>query len=118
MSWGNLLNVLGPEQRNELITTATHIDPPTRAPLSAEAAAVEATVAAHQRTVPQNMFASFSIGAKQGAGQLATTPDPLLHWGNVDTGAVVNLVYSGVVAAFPELARYRHPFHHVVQGVG
>lgn len=36
----------------------------------------------------------------------------------MDTGAVVNLVYSGVVAAFPELDRYRHPFHHVVQGVG
>lgn len=64
------------------------------------------------------MFASFSVGPKLGAGQLTTTPDPLLHWGNVDTGAVVNLVYSGVVAAFPDLARYRHPYHHVVQGVG
>lgn len=65
MSWGNLLHVIAPEQRQQLLDAAAQVDaaPPT-SPLTAEAAAVEATVAALQRAVPQNMFASFSLGVK------------------------------------------------------
>ena len=45
-------------------------------------------------------------------------PDPMLHWGNVDTGSMVNIVYSGVLDAFPHLHQYHKKFEHVVKGVG
>lgn len=79
---------------------------------------MEAAVAAHRKSLPQNMFASFSIAIRGEQGTVLTTGTPMLHWGNVDTGAMVNLVYHGVLSAFPELTRYRHEFNHVVQGVG
>ena len=31
---------------------------------------------------------------------------------------MVNIMYSGVLAAFPELEQYRKTFQHVVKGVG
>ena len=40
--------------------------------------------------VPQNMFAPFTFSAVGGVYATAT------HWGNVDTGAMVNVVYLGV----------------------
>lgn len=64
------------------------------------------------------MFASFSVAVRGSQGSIPTCADPLLHWGNVDTGAMVNLVYGGVLDTFPELRRYQQEFHHVVQGVG
>lgn len=107
---------------HESAPTAPPPPPPTHqvmetTPLS-EAAAVEAAVSAHRKNSHQNMFASFSVTAKGEQGTLPTNSAPLLHWGNVDTGAMVNLVYQGVVEAFPVLQRYRHAFHHVVSGVG
>lgn len=48
----------------------------------------------------------------------STTPSPMLHWGHVDTGAMVNLVYSGVLDAFASLQRYKQDFQHTVSGVG
>lgn len=57
---------------------------------------------------------------------LINTPTPLVHtngshvvhWGNVDTGSMVNIIYSGVLHAFPELREFQKPFSHVVKGVG
>ena len=70
---------------------------------SLEAAAVEAAIASNQHTLPQNMFAPFSCGG--GNGQKLGMA-PVVHWGNVDTGAMVNIVYSGVLDTFPGLREY------------
>ena len=64
------------------------------------------------------MFAPFTVGKVAGEGQLEREADPVVHWGNVDTGAMVNIVYSGVVDTHPGLARYKSDFTHVVKGVG
>ena len=80
-----------------------------------EAAAVESAVAAHQKALPQNMFAPFSCGHPNPA---KVSPAPMVHWGNVDTGAMVNLVYAGVLSTFPELHEYLQPYQHTVVGVG
>ena len=46
-------------------------------------------------------------------------PDAALpHWGNVDTGSMVNIIYEEVVQAFPYLQEYHQPFSHSVEGVG
>lgn len=42
----------------------------------------------------------------------------MLHWGNVDSGSMVNIVYSGVLQRHPILFAYHQPFSHTVQGVG
>jgi hypothetical protein len=42
----------------------------------------------------------------------------MVHWGNVDTGSMVNIMYQGVLEAFPELHKFKRDFQHVVQGVG
>ena len=62
------------------------------------------------------MFAPFSVASRASPNRPQAAP--LLHWGNVDTGAMVSLVYSGVLVAFPALREYLQPFSHVVQGVG
>lgn len=36
----------------------------------------------------------------------------------MDTGSMVNLVYQGVLEAFPELQAYHRAFEHAVKGVG
>lgn len=51
-------------------------------------------------------------------GKLTRDPAPTTHWGNVDTGSMVNIMYQGVLAAFPELQRFRKAFVHEVRGVG
>lgn len=40
------------------------------------------------------------------------------HWGNVDSGSMVNICYSGVLTAYPWLRKYSQEFRHVVKGVG
>ena len=50
---------------------------------------------------PDNMFAPFTIITSDSKGTLAHTPDPTIHWANVDTGSMVNIIYHGVVQAFP-----------------
>ena len=64
------------------------------------------------------MFAPFTVGTTDAQGQLERVADPVVHWGNVDTGAMVNIVYSGVVDTHPDLAKYKTDFTHVVKGVG
>ena len=41
------------------------------------------------------MFAPFVIPSDKMVGDVAT-----VHWGNVDTGAMVNVVYLGVTPVF------------------
>ena len=43
------------------------------------------------KNVQPNMFAPFVIPSDKMVGDVAT-----VHWGNVDTGAMVNVVYLGV----------------------
>lgn len=62
--------------------------------------------------VQPNVFAPFSVPASKVA-DLNT-----VHWGNVDTGAMVNVVYMGVVRVFKELQRYIMKFEHELTGVG
>jgi hypothetical protein len=58
------------------------------------------------------MFAPFTIATD-------TNPTaPTVHWGNVDTGSMVNIMYSGMLTHFPELQRYQQAFTHTVKGVG
>ena len=46
------------------------------------------------------MFAPFTVAS----GKVADTPTT--HWGNVDTGAMVNVVYLGVTRVFKDLQKY------------
>ena len=64
------------------------------------------------------MFAPFTIPARDAHGKPLRTGTPTVHWGNVDTGSMVNIMYSGVLSAFPELERYKRAFQHSVKGVG
>lgn len=41
-----------------------------------------------------------------------------VHWGNVDTGAMVNVVYLGVTRVFQSLQAYWEDYNHVLYGVG
>ena len=80
---------------------------------------MQAAVAAHLLgSAPENMFAPFTIVQHNAAGKLVQATRTDVHWGNVDTGAMVNIMYSGVLTAFPALKEYRQEFQHVVQGVG
>ena len=47
------------------------------------------------KNVQPNMFAPFVIPSDKTVGDVAT-----VHWGNVDTGAMVNVVYLGVTRVF------------------
>ncbi len=42
----------------------------------------------------------------------------MMHWGNLDTGSMVNIAYSGVLSTFPHLHQYWEDFQHAVKGVG
>ena len=68
---------------------------------------------------PENMFCPFTVVERNPAtGHLHRATSPMLHWGNVDTGSMVNIVYSGVLRTFPHLHQYLEEFEHVVKGVG
>lgn len=60
-----------------------------------------------QGALPENMFAPFTIPTADKHGKLAKDEEATVHWGNVDTGSMVNIMYSGVLAAFPELEKYK-----------
>jgi hypothetical protein len=59
------------------------------------------------------MFAPFSIPSLDKVGSLVP-----IHWGNVDTGAMVNVVYLGVTRVFKTLQQYWVKYDHVLYGVG
>ena len=59
------------------------------------------------------MFAPFVIPSDATVGDMAP-----VHWGNVDTGAMVNVVYLGVTRVFQYLQKYWVNYKHVLYGVG
>ncbi len=72
---------------------------------------MHAVVTAHMEgALPDNMFAPFTIPPRDTQGELTRSESPTVHWGNVDTGSMVNIMYSGVLAAFPELVPYWREF--------
>ena len=71
--------------------------------------ALNAAMSTNSRPLPHNLFAPISVHHPQ-----ATLP----HWGNVDTGSMVNIIYREVLQAFPYLQEYLQPFEHSVQGIG
>ncbi len=75
----------------------------------AELVAVRATLSVHATTIPQNIFTPFAIHHPSAT---------FTHWGNVDTGSMVNIVYKGVVDRFPFLKYYWKPTQLTVEGVG
>jgi hypothetical protein len=64
------------------------------------------------------MFAPFVVPSTGAGGKLQREAAPIVHWGNVDTGSMVNIMYSGVLAGFPELNKFKQDFRHEVKGVG
>ena len=81
----------------------------TAPPAVTELAAVDSAVTTHlalEGALPENMFAPFTIPATN------TSPNsaPTVHWGNVDTGSMVNILYSGVLQGFPELEQFKKAF--------
>jgi hypothetical protein len=84
-----------------------------------EAAAVDASLTTHAIcAAPENVFCPFTLVTRGPDGQLTRSPSPMLHWGNVDTGSMVNIVYSGVLTRHPSFLAYHQPYHHMVRGVG
>ncbi len=114
ITWGQLLKLLPPPQLEKLLAT---LNPPPlqpeqpAPPALTELVAVHAAVSAHMEgALPENMFAPFTIPPRDAQGKLTRNESPTVHWGNVDTGSMVNIMYSGVLTAFPELAPYRREF--------
>ena len=56
---------------------------------------------------PENMFAPFTVLQQGENGDLTRSQHAPVHWAHVDTGSMVNIVYQGVLDAFPGLERYR-----------
>ena len=84
-----------------------------------EIAAVQAALKNHiDSPAPENMFCPFVVMERDEKGHLTRQLQPMMHWGNVDTGSMVNIVYSGVLRNFPHLHQYHKKFEHVVKGVG
>ncbi len=85
-----------------------------------ELAAVQAAITTHTTSpAPENMFCPFTIVERNTTtGHLHRNDAPMIHWGNVDTGSMVNIAYSGVLRTFPQLHQYWEEFTHVVKGVG
>lgn len=88
--------------------------------MAAELAAVQAAVAAHTYSgkLPENMFVPFTLLERDIEGKLQRCQDPVVHYGNADTGSMVNVMYSGVLSANQELEKYKAEFQHVICGVG
>lgn len=69
-----------------------------------EAAAVKSTLMRHESHPPKNLFSPFFVTGEPTSAPVVT------HWGNVDSGSMVNIVYSSVLEAFPELHKYWEPY--------
>ena len=99
VTWGGLLGTLPHDMVSNLVASARKIN--EQRPLcsweeAGELAAVCSALSSINQ-VPQNMFAPFT------AGQGRVADVSTVHWGNVDTGAMVNVVYLGVTRVFKEL---------------
>ena len=114
MTWGALLGTLPSNVVNNIVAQARRINEQQPMCSLEEAGQLAAVCSAlsSESQVPQNMFAPFTA-AREGVVDDITT-----HWGNVDTGAMVNVVYLGVTKAFTELQAYWVDFNHALTGVG
>lgn len=77
-----------------------------------ETEAVELSLMRHNSQPPKNLFAPFFVTWEPTSTPLVT------HWGNVDSGSMVNIVYSSILEAFPELNKSWEAYQQVVMGVG
>ncbi len=123
VTWGQLLANLPEQQVQQLLTIAKQLEGGSTeqaAEGAVELAAVQAAITTHNNSpAPENMFCPFTVvGRDPRTGQLHRQAAPMMHWGNVDTGSMVNIVYSGVLRTFPHLHQYWEDFEHVVKGVG
>lgn len=120
ISLGQLMANLPRDTLDDLLATVHQLsqkkEPPKTSADATEAAVVQAAVAHSRQASEQNLFAPFHVAEQStsAGAKLGVT----LHWGNVDTGSMVNIIYSGVLSAFPALLQYKHPFTHIVKGVG
>ena len=128
VTWGQLLAILPEGKAYQLVTTARQLGEAKGLTAGQQAAveeavklaAVQAALQTHRDCpAPENMFCPFVvIDRDPDTKKLIRNPEPMLHWGNVDTGSMVNIVYSGVLDTFPHLNQYHKKFEHVVKGVG
>lgn len=114
ISWGGLLGSLPKGTVDYILSEARRLNstlPHCTKEEAQELAQVQSALSTEDRAL-SNLFAPFVVPVER-------TPEmPTVHWGNVDTGAMVNVVYEGVVRVFKELDRYLQPFHHEIIGVG
>lgn len=101
ITWEALLRHLSIDQIEDLVARirACRTLPSTNDHLATEMAFVETTVAKQASATPEslpNRFSPFQIRTPE-------TPPcrDSQHYGNVDTGSMINLAYSGVLTAFP-----------------
>ena len=110
ITWGQLLTHLPQCQLDKLMQAVKPATPAMEDQVpanTAELAAVHAAVTAHlEGNPPENMFAPFTIPPKDSQGKPTKHAAPTVHWGNVDTGSMVNIVYSGVLNTHPGLEEY------------
>lgn len=45
------------------------------------------------------MFVPFTLVSRDSEGKLQRDENPVIHYGNADTGSMVNVMYSGVFNA-------------------
>ncbi len=117
VTWGALLGLLPPHLIDPIISKLRANNQPqstSPTPDTVEAAVLDTAVAHHLSAPPHNIFTPFH------AHEEDHDPNhvPTTHWANVDSGSMVNIVYQGVVDAFPELQCYHQPYTHEVAGVG
>jgi len=86
---------------------------PTCTTEDAETLAFVQTALDTSQSVLPNMFAPFIIPSDHTVSDI-----PVVHWGNVDTGAMVNVVYLGVTRVFQYLQKFWVKYEHVLYGVG
>jgi hypothetical protein len=100
VTWGKKLGSIDDGVMDKLAQQAQRIAEQTPACTTEDAkvlAYVQSALDTSQNVQP-NMFAPFVIPSDATVGDMAT-----VHWGNVDTGAMVNVVYLGVTRVFQYL---------------
>jgi len=115
ITWGKKLGSLNDGVMDKLAQQAQKIADqlPTCTTEDAKVLAYVQSALDTSQNVQPNMFAPFVIPSNSTVGDVAT-----VHWGNVDTGAMVNVVYLGVTRVFQYLQKYWVEYNHVLYGVG
>ncbi len=116
VTWGTLLGLLPPHLIDPIISKLRASNQPQQdapSPANVEAAVLDTAIAHHLSATPHNIFTPFFVH-QEGS---STSNLPTTHWANVDSGSMVNIVYQGVVDAFPELHPFWQAYTHAVTGV-